>query len=206
MIRALSVGNVPCGRSSAVTAWSTEWRNNMTITTTDPGPLTTDDVSALRLADRVTFHVYQREGYILAHAEEKEVYTSREQKLFRETGAATGTRQRKIPCDYTAFGYTESGSTAWNVGSAPNMAAYAHVNGFAYGDNPWPTTARMLRAADGVTMSWVADNNTGYTRDLGYHIDRLVLHVYRGKAKHVFHVAEAITPDNSARMIRRGGR
>jgi hypothetical protein len=169
------------------------------------------ELAALRMADQVNFHVYNGRGFIRAHRNAASgIYTAREQHIFT-TPQEYGGRFREISCDFRAMGYAynEGGGVEWSTETGtPGLAAFASVSGTTYGDNTWPTTAQALRVGDRICLSWMADNNNTVIREAGLHSDRLTLRVTRGDAKprHLaFIVAQAITPDNSGRMVRRNG-
>jgi hypothetical protein len=67
----------------------------------------------------------------------------------------------------------------------------------------WRTMVDLLRAGDRLTLVWLAGNNNQYLREAELFLDEVRLAVTRGERRLVFPVAHTVTPDNSARMIRR---
>jgi hypothetical protein len=180
--------------------------------TTPTNALNNSELAALRMADTVNFHVTDGRAFIRAHRHAPSgIYTAREQHIF-PTAQEYGGRFREIPCDIRAmgYGYNDSIGIEWTTENtdAPKLAAFASVSGTLYGDNTWPTTAQALRVGDRLCLSWTADNNNTTIREANLHSDRLTLRVTRGekKPRHLaFFVAQTVTHNNSARMIRRDG-
>lgn len=179
--------------------------------TTPTTALNNSELAALRMADVITFHVYQGRGFIRAHLNAlHEIYTAREQHVFA-TVNIDGGRYREIACEFRAKGFGGDGERCWSyeLDHAPKLSAFASVSGTDYGDNAWPTTAQALRVGDRLCLSWIADNNNAVVKDAGLHRDQLTLRVARGDAAKprslAFLIAVATSLDNSARMVKRAG-
>lgn len=174
--------------------------------------LTADDVHALRRADNLSFHVYEGKASIRAYlgTEDWKILTAREQRVFKRDGSPLpGERMREIACQWGAHGYPEGDGMgiAWRGEESPDLSAYASVVSGTY-NALWPTTSSLIGAGDTLTLHWTADCNTGTIREAGLHVDTLTITATSasGKRERTFHVDTSITPDNSARMIRRFGR
>ena len=71
-----------------------------------------------------------------------------------------------------------------------------------YSESTWRTTAGMLRKGDCLALEWSKDAHSPVVDESGLHVDTLHLIVTRGKDRLRFLIDYAITPNNSARMIK----
>lgn len=177
---------------------------NTETATAVAGGLTAEGAAALRRADSVTFHTRQGRAFIRARkqaAPGREVFTAREQRLYPEPDGAE--RIREIAVD---FGLTSYGTDRDRPGTLPgaDWTAFHMIHTAQYAP-AWRTIAALLRKGDALRLGWLADGGNQYVKDAGLHDDQLQLHVTRGEQDMVFHVGHSVTPDNSARMIRREG-
>lgn len=179
-------------------------------TAAELGVLTRDDLSALRLADAVTFHhnpIADGGPRISLHLEsrmsdEPRIFTATQQRVFPTADGRD--RIRDIRLESSASGYPSDGSPGWGSADAPHLSCF-YMIGSAQFNECWPTIPRVLKVGDRLALHWVADNNTGSITDAGLHNDQLRLYVHRTGGRLVFPIAASVCPDNSARMIRRQG-
>ncbi len=195
-------------------------RKGHTVSDHQPA-LTTEDIRALKTADRIVFQYWKGRSILRAIRDRSDyadgerqapVYTAAEQRLFPDTSHPGDGRCRDITTDVSMYGYTPDGFQSWNLHSNPEaLASYVILSP----GSGWLTVVNFLRAGDRVTLEWIADNNNDYLRDAGLHQDELRLSVARGdtsdpkKHKPVagkFLIDKRVCPDNSARMIHRYGR
>jgi hypothetical protein len=186
----------------------------MTTIDTEITPLTADDVASLRKADSVTFHYFRGAGVIRTHlrggyAAPRRIFTARQQRMFPDTDSYSADRKREINVITTMHGYEDGGITGWRLGDDYsgdcNPSAF-HMEHSGQYSPAWLTIATLIHAGDVLHLVWTADNNTGYARDNGLHMDELTIKIQRNnKIVHTFHVAHSVTPDNSARMVQRYG-
>lgn len=182
---------------------------------TDRVTLSSDDVTALRTADSVTFHygpastryvptcirAHARGGY----ADQPRIWTAREQRLFPEVGNIDTDRMRIVMPDRSSMSgyFGESGMSTWHGADRPQAVAYHMMH---YASDEWLTIANLMRAGDSVRLSWQADNNYDALREVGFHADELRLSVHRGESRVMhFLITRSVGPHNSARMIRPDG-
>lgn len=165
---------------------------------------TLDDVIALSNANSVAFHHHAGNAWITACIS-RSTYSARDKTLFPEPGPAFGERGRVIACGSAIYGYTVDGhaACAWSHRDSPNAECSYMVRSARFHE-PWKTVASLLRKGDRLTLSWTADNNTGVVR-AGLHADDLKLVIDRGDWRMTFIIAHSVTPDDSARMVRRTG-
>ena len=178
----------------------------MTSIETTVAALTTEDIAALRTARSVTFTHYQGRAFVRAYMEvsgEPAVFTRREQILFPH-GDSTRERYREIPVSSTIMGYAKGGGS-WSVEDDDARATAFYMIMAARFAPTWVTIASLLTAGETVSLRWLADNNTEALEDAGLHYDRLIVAVKKGKRVRKFLVDVQVSPDNSARMIRRYG-
>ena len=181
----------------------------MTTTTTTIGTLSKEDVAALRMATAVTFHYFRGFSFIRAHLDPiGQPFTRREQILFPEKYAGSRNQSREIPVSSSVTGYTARGGT-WRVDPEDTQAAAFYMIHSAQYAETWSTVAALLTTGQVVSLRWIADNNTDVLRDAGLHADELRLKTsytsITDKRTRVFHIGAQVSPDNSARMIRRNG-
>lgn len=165
--------------------------------------LTTDDITALREAESVTFHHGPENSRyvatcIRAHVRgrysEARIWSAREQRLFNEADRS-GDRERTItPARSTVRGY---GQTIGDDAVAFHSVSTAR--------DTWQTIVGLLRKGDTLWVEWVADNNNQNHEAVNFHSDELILHVLRGDRGLAFKVAVSVGPHNTARMIRPDG-
>lgn len=171
-------------------------------------PLTADDVAALREADQVGFHYFEGKSYLVAYFRGNRPATARLWNLFPTQEHGTE-RSRKIDTDARVRGYNERTDTDWTTWTAdPDDHAVTcfHLQYGGRSDETWQTIAGLLRAGDTLALHWEADDNSSNIRAAELHSDTLHLRVTspKGKAR-MFLVVRNVSPDNSARMIRRYG-
>lgn len=182
----------------------------MTTQHEDTPGLSDLDVAALRTAERVTFHYHGGRSYIRAGLDtpyEPKVYSAREQRVFPETrDAGASERARIIECGVDLRGYTyEEDSELWYGDPDERAACYASIAA-PRRSRTWRTVVDLLRVGDRLALLWVADNNTTVIREADLHADSMNLLVKRGQTRTLeFALDYRITPDNTARMIRRFG-
>lgn len=177
-------------------------------TVAELGVLTRDDLTALRLADAVTFHhntIADRGPRISLHLEsrmtdEPRIFTATQQRVF-PTADGRG-RIRDIPLESSASGYAGNGSPGWTSADPAQLSCFYMIHSAQFTEC-WPTIPRLLKVGDRLALRWVADNNTETLNDASLHNDQLRLHVHRDPGRLVFPIATSVCPDNSARMIRR---
>lgn len=183
----------------------------MTITPTpaelDPLTLDRDDVAALLLADRVSCYRHEGQNYILAwlrggNGDDPRVFTTREQRLFPGTHPHIPDRERRIDCAGSVYGHPpEDNQRAWNHLSKPGVICYEPDVGGRYSDT-WTTLAKLFKAGDRLLLRWTADISQALRHDYGLHRDTLHLIVKRGEERLTFLLADRVTVNDSARMIR----
>jgi hypothetical protein len=182
-----------------------------THATAELGVLTRDDLTALKLADAVTFHhLTAAEGgpkirlYLENRmTDEPRILTAAQQLVFPTADGRDGRgRIRDIRVESSAFGYGTDSAAGWRSDDAPHLSCFYMIHSARFSEC-WPTIAGLLKVGDQLALRWVADNNTGYTTDAGLHCDQLRLYVHRSAGPLVFPIATSVCPDNSARMIRR---
>jgi len=177
-------------------------------TAAEPGVLARDDLTALRLADAVTFHhntIADGGPRISLHLEsrmsdEPRIFTATQQRVF-PTADGRG-RIRDIRLESATSGYPTGGSPGWSSADAPHLSCFYMIHSAQFTEC-WPTIPRLLKVGDRLALRWVADNNTEILTDAGLHNDELRLYVHRAGGRLVFPIATSVSPDNSARMIRR---
>jgi hypothetical protein len=176
---------------------------------TEPYALTDDDVATLRLCDTVRFYYHEGRSYLRAqltggHAGQVRLYTKREQRLFPRTDTYQYDREREIVCASTVYGYShdDDGGRWWDAEQNPGLSCYEPGVGGRSIDT-WATLASLLKPGDRLALRWTADVNEAITQDYGLHRDTLHLLVTRGKRTLTFLLADHVSPDNTARMIRR---
>jgi hypothetical protein len=173
----------------------------------DPLTLDGDDVAALRLADCVSFCRHEQQNYILAwlrggHEDDLRVFTAQEQRLFPGTAPHIPDRKRRIDCAGSVYGYPpEDNQRAWDHLTKPGVICYEPNVGGRYSDT-WTTLAGLLKPGDRLWLRWTADISQALRHDYGLHRDTLHLIIQRGEERLTFLLADRVTVNNSARMIR----
>jgi hypothetical protein len=172
----------------------------------EPVALTAADVQALRRAEHVTCHHDSGASFLLLSlrgglsGEPPRVFTASQQRLFSDPDRFDGhARSRRIPCAASVSGYDQQ-ERWWLLDDLANGACFATVTPQR---ETWRTVVDLLRAGDRLTLVWLAGNNNQYLRDAELFLDEVHLAVTRGERRLVFPVAHTVTPDNTARMIRR---
>ena len=94
-----------------------------------------------------------------------------------------------------------------NTSSTVYKSSQRFHSGFCYicsaqYDLAFQTTLKMLRPGDGLTLHWVANNDTENMRDAGFVSDQLFLTVSRKSRTYTFHVDTVTGLDNTARMVK----
>jgi len=175
------------------------------MTTATVTVLTAEDVSALRKAESVTFHLNTGGFFsgirvsLRSYTGDQRIYTATEQRLFPQPDS--GDRQREIvPAENTAGGFTEHAS---HVLGGHGTECFHMIHSAQY-DQEWLTVAGLLKAGDEIHLNWTADAHTnGLMRDNSLHGDRLRLCIVRpSKVRLMFAIATSVSYDNSARMVR----
>ncbi len=187
--------------------------SSATTTATAAGThvLTRDDVTALRGADEVMFHYGPQTGSIVRAGLRGErssgkprVYSAAQQLRYPNTDTYSDDRHRDIPCGASMFGHGHDTEPGWRAEDHPRAVAFEMFQNAAY-NAAWRTIVELIKPGDALTLQWAADNNSDTVRKAGLHVDELRLLVRRGDRTLTFHLQRSITPDNSARMIRRHG-
>jgi hypothetical protein len=170
-----------------------------------PEPLTADDVAALRAADQVTFSHYEGSATIRAYFRGNRPATARIWTLFPTPEHGTE-RSRTVNTGASVRGYNNSGESMamWTATEEDHAVTCFYFLYSAQLTETWTTIASLLRAGDTLTLLWVADNNSAHIREAGLHSDLLELRATSAKGvTRTFNVGAQVSPDNSARMIRR---
>lgn len=175
-----------------------------TDTTPAPGTLTADDLAALRAARSIGFYRYNGETFIRAFLDNgSAILTVRQQRLFPLTPDYSNDRERRMSIPGRVSGYTEPrGMGMWNDQSEPAAELYALV--YTYSDEV-RTVLTHARPGDVLSFSGIGSNDTDNLRAAGLHCDELKVHLSRGGKVSTYLVEFRISPDNSARMIKRFG-
>jgi hypothetical protein len=180
---------------------------NSAPTEHDPLTLTGEDLAALRLADRVCFYHHAGQNYMLAyldggHSASPRIFTGREQRVFPGVDAHNPDRQRRIDCTGSVYGYPpEDNQPNWDHLSNPHVICYEPGAAASYLDT-WATLARLLKPSDRLLLRWTADISQGLLQDHGLHRDTLHLVVKRDEQKLTFLLADRVSANHQARMIR----
>lgn len=156
---------------------------------TTVGALTKQDITALRTADRVSFHHNAGKGSVIRGTKEVKNAGPWEERE----------RTYEIACEGSVRVYKDGDVTARNA----QCFAMNHSGQFS---DTWQTVVSAMRPGDVVLLEWVGSDNNGYLNGVQgqplYH-DRLYLLIRReGKRPLKFHVEDSICPNNTARMIR----
>jgi hypothetical protein len=144
-------------------------------------------LAALRKCDDVCF--FHREGKSYIRAIKR--YRPSERDPF------AGDVEVVIDCATRWHDYAKDRGISFKV---PSFDGFEMVGN--YDDSCWRTTAIMLRKGDVLTLDWSKDCQSPVVADGGLHVDYVRLMVQRGKDRLWFHIDHAVTPDNSARMIK----
>lgn len=183
----------------------------MTITT-DTATLTKDDITAIRRADSAVFRIHQGRATLelgvskWADDRGHVVWNVADQTLFPEIPDFVSDgreRRRVIEVLGTLTGSSDDTSTR---PLSDGSSAFYMLHSAKY-HHPWLTWAQMLvKPGDVVVLSFYADAHTNdYARHAGLHVDTLTVYLRRTgqKCPIAFSMGESITPDNSARMVKR---
>jgi hypothetical protein len=170
-----------------------------------PESLTVADVQALRRAEQVTCHHHHgASAFVLSldggHDDAPRVFTAREQRLFPDPGRSDPhARSRRIRCAASVSGYDQH-DRWWFLDDLTHGACCAPVQPQR---DTWRTIVDLIRPGDQLRLVWLAGNNNQYLHNAELFLDEVRLAVTRGNRTLVFDIAHTVTPDNSARMIRR---
>lgn len=164
--------------------------------------LTRADITALRTANTVVF-VYNG----AAHPVTREAQTARASYI-RAIKEPTMAERDRDPFAREIVHVIDLGEgkgshrlTDYEGGGDHEYTATAVLLTCRY-DERWQSVARSLKVGESIVMHWQRNNDNGYVREAGLHVDSLDLVIGReGKPARHYHVAESITPDNSARMV-----
>ncbi len=171
-----------------------------------PFALTRDDITALKVADSVTFHIGDHFSGIRAHLDDTgrtRIYTRREQLLFAIADQYSG-RAREIGADQSAMGYggyTGGTNWAWPSSRVRGVECFHMEHGSSY-DVEWQSIVRLMRPGITLQLTWVADNNNDLVRAAGLHVDELSIGWGEGAGKVRYQITRSVCADNSARMIK----
>ncbi len=170
-----------------------------------PTVLTTDDIRALAIADKVSFHQYKGRGYISATLDgyDSRIFTAREQRTFPATDDNNRERQIETAAHMYSYGDTD-GTGGWTLETAPDAVGFAMIHTPSM-SKIWHTIVKLMRAGDTLCLIWAGDNNNDNHRSVGFHADRLEIEIRRGETALRFQLFVQVGPDNTARMIRRHG-
>lgn len=173
----------------------------------DPLTLDHDDLTALRMADCVSFYHHEEQNYILAwlrggHSDDPRSFTNQEQRLFPGINPHISDRHRRIDCTGSVYGYPPADNQrAWDHLTHPGVVCYVpNVGGHT--SDTWQTLAGLLQEGDRLLLQWIADTSR---YSYGLHRDTLHLIVKRGEERLTFLLVDRVTPADSTRMIRRYG-
>lgn len=176
-------------------------------TTTDTVALTADDITALRAADGVSFHVNDGAAYLMAglnerYSSEPRIYSAKEQRVFPASRDYSTERNRKVMCGL-GFRVQNFHPSRPLYDGTVRYACFSYEM-FAQSSGEWRTIARAMRPGDQVRLDWMAGNDSPVMNDAGYHRDelRLILAGPDGKNVRTFLVDVYVGPDNTARMVR----
>jgi len=154
--------------------------------------LTTNDIKAMRQADRICFfHSPGEGGSIKAIKEVRNADPFAERERSHEIAVATSFRGQ---------------------GAGNHLACFEmfHTSRF---NEEWMTIASFVKVGDEITLEWYRDaKSNGYCErttvqsgpgcGMELHGDALYLKIRRGDKRFSFLVSVSICPDNTARMIR----
>ncbi len=167
--------------------------------------LTKDDLIALRTAESICFHFFDKAGKIVARIEAPygaaRYYTATEQRAFPNVGQRE--RTRDIEVDASVSGLDDR-DLRWSLATDPGASAYASIS-YTSHDDAWQTITALLRAGDALRLVWVASDNTEALREGGMVRDTLSLVVERGDKRLTFNLKQYAGPDHSGRMVKRFG-
>lgn len=157
--------------------------------------LTKDDITALKLADGAIcfYHLKPTNNFGVGQGQVRAI-RERNDKIFSSSSAA----QRIIYAFSKIRSYVED--EAYNIPACANCYEHNPVYTDASELHTW---INFLRVGDQLSMEWLKDCYTWESmRDGDLHLDKLRVHVLRGKADHVFLMSVQISKNNTARMIR----
>lgn len=182
-------------------------------------PLTAEDLTAMKRADEVSLHLHKGGSFVRLYVRghgDPVVYTATQQRLYADDTNFSDRRARDLHVSASAMGYgKDDGSTGWRWDSNngwmdgerhdPPQCFYS-----AYDNDVWHTIAASLRAGDTLHLEWVADNNNGYSREAGLHVDEVRLRAVPERRTprtlvRTWHLGWSVCQDNTARMVRRYG-
>lgn len=175
-----------------------------------PRPLTMDDLAAMRAAEEVSLHLSKHGSFVRVYVRgrgEPAIFTVRQQRLFADDTMCLDRRVREIRASANAYGYGSSWSWTWSGGWMGGDRVDPPVCFHSlYVSEVWKTIASALRVGDTLRVSWVADNNNGYSNEVGLHVDQVKLVATSAKGRvSAWNLGWSLCQDNSARMVRRNG-
>lgn len=182
----------------------------MTITEIQPLVLTSDDLKALRQADKIVLRHFKGEGGIEAYLDggwdrdNPRILTPAQQRLFPETRDWDRDRGRTITVASTVASYRED---SLRRAEGAQVSGFHMVSSAQYSDT-WRTLAQMLRVGDEVQINFIGNGSSnGYTKKAGLHADEVRLRIKRkGQDRDlVFLVSTSVCEDNTARMVKING-
>jgi len=171
--------------------------------------LTAMDRRAMLTAEQVCLHYYEGRSWLacsLRRREAPQVFSRQDQLVFPDTREVMpGERNRDIGCSVGLSGYVGESGAMWHGDPDGRAQCFAMVVAPRL-SRVWQTVATLVKPGDRLTLAWTADNNNAVIREAGLHADSVSVLVSRGaRTRYEFVVCNQITPDNSARMIRRHG-
>lgn len=170
--------------------------------------LSADDITALRTADSVTFHLnigFDSRYYSGIRCIERDftgeprIYSAKEQRVFPVADGLERRRHITVPMN-TAGGYDERGGS---YAAGNGSQCFEMLSSSKYSDT-WQTIAGLLKIGDEIRLKWTADyGSSPVTREAGVHVDQLLLMVQRANGSRLhFIVRQSTCRDNTARMCR----
>lgn len=156
-----------------------------------PTELDTQNLRALRSADRIIFRTYAGQSTVEAIRDGRNTPDGFEQSVTVSAG--------EVITDYGASHSQQSatGYSAFHMEHSPEFNPVIR------------TVLRHLRTGDELTLHWVRDNNSETHTTAGLHHDELHLIVRSRKARNgkghtdEYLIEAAVRQDNSARLVRR---
>lgn len=175
----------------------------MTTTTMNAGPLTKEQLAALRGADRVAFH-HRADGTGLVCCI----------KRVKRPGPFGGEYDREFSFEVASQVQMYGRDEAYSPDARPRCFALVHRF-----EDHWHTVADSLRPGDVLTLRWLGNVGNDYEKQSVTHLeghqgrrlyrDELKLSARRGEGKRarwlVWRVETSVCPDNTARMVKPNG-
>ena len=159
----------------------------------EPTVLTKVDIAALKKADHISFHHFGGKSYIRATKERDRS----ERDPFAEDSHVD------VICTWALSNYDgwPDGDQQWLKANEFKSFHMIHTPSTLC----WQTIAGSLRVGDVLKLCWVRGNSTEAIHSVNFSTDQLRLEVQRGDKKLAFLLAQQTGPDNTARMVQKGG-